>query len=123
MGSRVPEIGLILVAVTRWYSAVSAVCEMKVLLEIDSAPLRTSAYPRMSGRDQIRPGLAARSNASPVAAPVRSGRSRPPPPKPDVWPRPAKTLPVILPVICVVRTFFTAIEARQPEHQSVVPRL
>jgi hypothetical protein len=36
MGNRVPEIGPILVVVTRWYSEVSAVCDVKVLLEIDS---------------------------------------------------------------------------------------
>ena len=47
MGSRVAEIGLVLVVVTRWYSDVSFVREVKVLLEIDSALLRTSAYTRI----------------------------------------------------------------------------
>jgi hypothetical protein len=37
MGSRAPDLGLILVLVTRWYSVISVVCEVKVLLEIDSA--------------------------------------------------------------------------------------
>jgi hypothetical protein len=38
------------------------------------------------------------------------GRSRPPPPKADVCPRPARMLPVILPVICGVKSFNTEIK-------------
>jgi hypothetical protein len=36
IGNRVPEIGPILVVVTRWYSEVSVVCDVKVFLEVDS---------------------------------------------------------------------------------------
>jgi len=38
------------------------------------------------------------------------GRSRPPPPKADLYPRPARMLPVILPVICGVKSFNTEIK-------------
>jgi hypothetical protein len=45
------------------------------------------------------------------------GRSRPPPPKADLCPRPARMLPVILPVICGVKSFNTEIKRATPNHR------
>jgi hypothetical protein len=131
MGGRVPEIGLILVVVTRWYSEVSVVCEVKVLLEID--PLFCGLRPTHASRAGTKsvlgwllyPKLRRWRLPSARAAPVRRHQSLmsgldSQNTAGDLHTAGDLARPRVADLVSHVRTFFTGIKSRSPRQASGV---